>query len=130
MSECSRTNPSGPDDHEADIGLLADLISYHLRRAQAWVFSDFATTMADDPMTPGKFGVLAIIEANPGLGQSFLARTLGVERSTMVEVIDQLEKQGLVARRRAPRGPPLVCPHTHGFRALPFRRAGADGARP
>ena len=80
-------------------GILGDLLGYHLRRAQAAVFADFMRTMVDDRITPGQFGVLVLIDCNPGLNQSALARALGIERSTMVAVIDGLEDRKLVARR-------------------------------
>lgn len=80
-------------------GMLEELLGYHLRRAQAAVFADFMRAMAGDRITPGQFGVLVLIDRNPGLNQSALARTLGIERSTMVAVLDGLEERGLVARR-------------------------------
>ncbi len=79
-------------------GLLPGLIGYNLRRAQAIVFDDFMRTMADSRVTPGQFGVLTMIQANPGISQSALARSIGTERSTMVAVIDELESRGLAER--------------------------------
>jgi DNA-binding MarR family transcriptional regulator len=87
---------------EFDFDLLPSLIGYHLRRAQISVFNDFVRTMAEQKVTPGQFGVLDLISANPGLTQSALARAVGIERSTMVAVIDALETRKLVERRRAP----------------------------
>jgi len=85
-------------------GVLDHLAGYHLRRAQIAVFQDFTAAIAsgaDGPaLTPGQFGVLALIQANPGLSQSALGRAMGVDRSTVVGVIDKLEARGLV--RRAP----------------------------
>jgi DNA-binding MarR family transcriptional regulator len=88
-------------DAAINYGPLTGLIGYHLRRAQAVVFDDFMRGMADSRITPGQFGVLALIEANPGISQSALARALGTERSTMVAVLDQLEARGLAERRIA-----------------------------
>jgi DNA-binding MarR family transcriptional regulator len=82
-------------------GILPELLGYHLRRAQLAVFADFARSMADIDVTPGQFGVLARITANPGLTQSALGRAMGIERSTVVSVIDRLEKRGLVIRGEA-----------------------------
>ncbi len=82
-------------------GLLHELMGYHLRRAQSAVFSDFMSVMADDQITPGQFGVLVLIDENTGLNQSALAKALGIERSTMVGVIDGLEKRGLVKRQKS-----------------------------
>jgi DNA-binding MarR family transcriptional regulator len=87
---------------EADFGLLPDILGYHLRRAQAAVFQDFAATMNGANVTPGQFGVLALIEANAGLSQTRLAEILGIDRSTLVAVIDKLEGQGLVERAARP----------------------------
>lgn len=86
---------------DLSLGSLGDLLGYRLRRAQLVVFEDFGRAMAAEPdggVTPGQFGVLALIAANPGLKQTALARGMGVERSTMVAVIDSLEKRGLVLR--------------------------------
>jgi DNA-binding MarR family transcriptional regulator len=82
-----------------DYGLLTELVGYHLRRAQAKVFEDFMRTMVKDGVTPGQFGVLTLIGSNPGASQSTIAKAIGVERSTMVAVIDTLQERGLVDRR-------------------------------
>lgn len=83
-------------------GMLDTLVGYHLRRAQVAVFADFARAMAGLDVTPGQFGVLVLIAANKGLSQSALGLALGLDRSTVVGVIDQLERRGLVVRAPAP----------------------------
>ena len=90
------------NDSKISFGILNTLLGYHLRRAQASVFDDFMNVMADNQITPGQFGVLTLIDANPGLNQSTLAKTIGIGRSTMVAVIDGLEKRQLVERRKSP----------------------------
>jgi DNA-binding MarR family transcriptional regulator len=84
------------------LGVLPDLLGYHLRRAQVAVFQDFAREMASFGVTPGQFGVLQVISANPGLSQSELAKAIGIDRSTVVGVIDRLEEQELVVRAPSP----------------------------
>jgi DNA-binding MarR family transcriptional regulator len=84
------------------LGLLPDLLGYHLRRAQLAVFQDFAATVDGAEITPGQFGVLAIIDANPGLTQTRLGQILGIDRSTVVGVIDKLEARSLVERASRP----------------------------
>ncbi len=80
-------------------GLLPDLLGYRLRRAQAAVFDHFARTVgAEAEITPGLFGMLQVIAANPGLSQSRLAEAMSVDRSTIVAVVERLEAKGLVAR--------------------------------
>ena len=92
------TNKSAPA-----FGFLPDLIGYHLRRAQLAVFQDFGAAIDGADITPGQFGVLALIDANPGLSQTRLGEILGIDRSTVVGVIDKLETRGLVERAPHPK---------------------------
>lgn len=84
-----------------DLGFLPGLVGYQLRMAQIALFRDFAQGPGQHEVTPGLFGVLVIIEANPDLKQSDLARATQLDRSTVVTVIDNLERRGLVERRTA-----------------------------
>jgi DNA-binding MarR family transcriptional regulator len=86
---------------EINYGLLPELVGYQLRMAQIALFRDFAQGPGELDVTPGLFGVLVIIEANPDLKQSDLARATHLDRSTVVTVIDNLERRGLVDRRAA-----------------------------
>ena len=79
-------------------GVLPSLLGYRLRLAQQAVFRDFAASVPE--VSPGRLGVLLLIEANPGVTQGRLARAVALERSTMVGVVDTLEARGLVERRR------------------------------
>jgi DNA-binding MarR family transcriptional regulator len=75
-------------------------LGYHLRRAQLRAFAAFAREV--DGLTPMLFGVLATIEAQPGIGQGEIADVLGADRSTMVRLVDQLERRSLVRRESRP----------------------------
>jgi DNA-binding MarR family transcriptional regulator len=86
-----------------DPGALADSLGYALRRAQVAAFQRFMEAMGEFGVTPGQFGVLALIDANPGLTQTELGRAIGVDRSTVVAVLDRLEERRLVARVPSPR---------------------------
>ena len=81
-------------------GVLPDLIGYQLRRAQVAVFRDFEQSVGALGISPGRVGVLELVQCNPGITQSRLAETVGLDRSTLVPVLDTLEKRGLVERRR------------------------------
>jgi DNA-binding MarR family transcriptional regulator len=91
------------DPASLDFGILPGLLGYQLRMAQIALFKDFAQGPGEHDVTPGLFGVLVIIEANPDLKQSELARATQLDRSTVVTVIDNLERRGLVERRAAVR---------------------------
>lgn len=94
-------DPATKNKPHIDYGVLPDLVGYHLRLAQIALFRDFANGPGEHDVTPGLFGVLVIIEANPDLKQSDLARAAHLDRSTVVTVIDNLERRGLVERRAA-----------------------------
>jgi DNA-binding MarR family transcriptional regulator len=79
-------------------GMLPGLLGYRLRLAQQALFRDFAATVA--ALSPGRVGILLLIEANPGVTQSRLAQAVSLDRSTMVGVLHALEGSGLVERRR------------------------------
>jgi DNA-binding MarR family transcriptional regulator len=81
-------------------GILPGLLGYELRLAQLAVFRDFERHVGPLGISPGRFGVLVLIEANPGITQSRLALAVGLDRSTMVPVLDDFESRGLVERRR------------------------------
>ena len=98
----SKAESNSVSTPELDFDLLPQLVGYHLRLAQIATFRDFAETLGDQDITPSLFGTLVVIDANRGLKQSDLARAIQLDRSTVVTVIDKLEKRGLVARRRAP----------------------------
>lgn len=85
---------------ELDHGILPDLIGYQLRLAQLAVFRDFERTVGDLGISPGRVGVLVLVNGNPGITQSRLAEAVGLDRSTLVPVLDGLERRGLVERRR------------------------------
>lgn len=87
-----------------DRGVLPTLLGYALRRTQSAVFADFAATFAraGEALTPGEFGLLVLVERNAGLSQMALARALGIDRSTLVPILDRLQGRGLLVRRRSP----------------------------
>ena len=79
-------------------GLLPSLLGYRLRLAQQALFRDFAQSVA--ALSPGRVGILLLVEANPGVTQSRLAAAVSLERSTMVGVLHALQARRLVERRR------------------------------
>lgn len=99
MTKSAKAPKSKP---RVDWGMLDELVGFHLRRAQSVVFENFMKITTNERITPGQFGVLTLIKSNPGLNQSGLAGALGIERSTMVAVINMLEDRGVVRRQESP----------------------------
>lgn len=84
------------------IGELAGLLGYSLKRAQLKVFDDFLRCVAPLQLTPAQFSVLLLLEKNPGRNQTEIANTLGILRPNFVAMLDALESRDLCTRMRSP----------------------------
>jgi DNA-binding MarR family transcriptional regulator len=81
-----------------DLGILPSLLGYALRRAQVAVFADFMASFASLDLRPAQFGVLLLIQKNPGCKQSDVAQALGILRPNFVAMMDELDHRGLTQR--------------------------------
>jgi MarR family transcriptional regulator, lower aerobic nicotinate degradation pathway regulator len=73
-----------------------------LRRAHQISAAVFEDECRELGLTPAQFGVLTVLKAHPGLGQSSLARALGFDKVTVLRVLRGLESRGYVSREPAP----------------------------
>ncbi|MGV9298541.1 MULTISPECIES: MarR family winged helix-turn-helix transcriptional regulator [Amycolatopsis] len=62
----------------------------------------FAERVADLGLTPPQTGLLRAIARRPGESQQVLAAELGTPPTRLVALVDGLEQQGLIERRRNP----------------------------
>jgi DNA-binding MarR family transcriptional regulator len=62
----------------------------------------FADSLAPFGLEPRHFGVLNLVALSEGVSQRALTDPLGIPASRLVAVVDDLEHQGLVERRRNP----------------------------
>ena len=85
-----------------DFGPLAARLGYVLRRAQLAVFRDFIDAFAAFDVKPAQYSILTIIEHNPGLKQTQICDALGIKRTNLVAMIDELESRGLARREEVP----------------------------
>ena len=58
-----------------------------------------AESLEGEDLTPLQFGVLAYVWGEPDVDQAGLAARIGIDRSNVGLLIDQLETKGLLARR-------------------------------
>ena len=77
---------------------LESLIGYNLKRAYMIVQNDFRSTLGNDGMAARVFSALSLAVQTPNITQSELARTLGIDRSGLVAIVDELEERGYVSR--------------------------------
>jgi DNA-binding MarR family transcriptional regulator len=80
---------------------LTDRLGYLLKHAQLRLFELTAAAMEPFGITGRQCAVLVAIDDSVPRSQQDVARRLGVDRSTMVDLIDELEAKGLVERRTA-----------------------------
>jgi DNA-binding MarR family transcriptional regulator len=80
---------------------LSGYVGYALRRAQGVIFADFNHSLAELGLRPGQFAVLMLIDRNPGTSQSSVSAALGIQKANFVATIADLEKRGLVRRKKS-----------------------------
>jgi len=80
---------------------LRELTGYRLRRSTSAALSKMKSVFAKFGLRRTTYSTLALIVEYPGLRQSQLAETLGIERPNFVQIVDELEKTGLVFRKPA-----------------------------
>lgn len=107
MTFPARSKTHTPDivpaaDDDLSRGKLPDLLGYHLRRAQVFAFQSFAAALQKFGISPGQMGVLLLVSANPGINQTRVGQALGIDRSTLVAVIDRLEQRAYIVRNPSP----------------------------
>jgi DNA-binding MarR family transcriptional regulator len=83
-----------------DLGSLPLQLGYALRRAQATVLQDLQRRLAAHDIRQIQFLMLQVLRHNPGLRQTQLSHALGVKRTNLVPLLDELERRGLAERRR------------------------------
>ena len=86
------THPSG----DAPVTEFAGQLFFRLWRA---THTRTAEVLGSVGLTPALFALLNVIGAREGAIQQELGSALGIDRSTMVALIDELERAGLARRR-------------------------------
>ena len=72
------------------------LMNWVARRSR----ESFAAALeAELGLHPREFGVLAVVQRDPGITQQAIGEAAGVDPSTMVATLDSLEERGLAERR-------------------------------
>ena len=85
--------PDTPEPLRASIPFLITRLHFRMHR-------DFQAALEPVGLDPPHVGVLTALEETGPISQSELARLFSVSGAHMVQLIDELEERGLVARRR------------------------------
>lgn len=81
---------------------LEDLVGYNLKRAYIVMQNDFRDALGADGLSARVFAALSLVAQFPNITQSALARKLGIERSGLVAIVDELEQRKFLKRRPVP----------------------------
>lgn len=105
----SETTGSVPTGAGGDPGAqtLTKLIyrqpGFLIRRMQQTAVSIFISETRDYDVTPLQYGVMTVVRIRPGIDQIGLGTGLGLDRTTIVGIVDRLERKGWLTRRVADR---------------------------
>lgn len=80
---------------------LAGRLGYLLKHAQQSLMRAAAPALAPYGIDGRELAVLAVLGADLPLSQQEAAEQLGVDRTTMVALVDELEGKGMVERHRS-----------------------------
>ncbi|MDQ2897091.1 MAG: MarR family winged helix-turn-helix transcriptional regulator [Actinomycetota bacterium] len=95
--------PSGPGPVAP--GLHAALVrntGYLISRCGVYATRHFSERMEAIGLTPRMWGALNVLDAEGAVSQQQLGKAIGMDPSSMVGTIDELESRGLVQRRPHP----------------------------
>jgi DNA-binding MarR family transcriptional regulator len=84
-----------------DLDCLPTLLGFNIRRAQIALWRDFNRNVAEGYVRPGVFSALLLARANPGIAQIEIANQLGIDKASVVALVDRMEDAGWVERRRS-----------------------------
>jgi DNA-binding MarR family transcriptional regulator len=93
---------SRPDSEAAGAGQVRahdDVLGYLLKHAYLALEQRTQAALAGMGMTVRDLGVLRVIAGGEAQSQQEVAAVLGVDRTSMVALVDALERRGIVARR-------------------------------
>ncbi|GAA4704100.1 MarR family transcriptional regulator [Nocardioides conyzicola] len=79
---------------------LLDSIAFLITRVHFRMHRDFSAVLAPLGIEPRHKGCLAALHASGPIPQAELARILGVSAASVVQMVDDMERRGLVERRR------------------------------
>src|SRR5215204_6529462 len=98
---CARlTQPMAqPSPKDTEVAEFAGQLFFRLWRASHTRVADGLETIG---LTPALFGVLNVLGARKAATQKEIGSAMGIDPSTMVSLIDELEREGLAERRPHP----------------------------
>ena len=88
---------------KVDLGCLPRFLGFNLRRAHMCSWRQYVAVIGENNIRPGLFSLLVLVGSNPGIAQIELGRHLGIDKASIVALLDQLERNGMLDRLRSTR---------------------------
>ncbi len=107
-----------PDDHAPSAYDLAVRPGFLIRRLHQIHVALFIEECGAFDVTPVQYSIMTAVQAHPGLDQARLGEEVGVDRTTLANVVGRLERRGLLHRRASP--------DDRRLRLVEITAAGAD----
>ncbi len=100
----AQTRPGriGEMEEEPLNGALENFVGYNLKRAYMVIQADFRKIQGSEGLSTRVFSALSLVVEYPQITQSELARMLGIERSGLVAITDELERRNYLTRVPVP----------------------------
>ncbi|OCX64454.1 hypothetical protein BFP70_10390 [Thioclava sp. SK-1] len=102
MQENAVPNTTQADEQSLRRSALDRSLGYRLRLAQILAYRQFEEKLTDHGAAPRYLGLLSLVLANPGQPQNKLAEAVGLQKSSLVTILDRLEKDGILRRGAIP----------------------------
>ncbi|WP_137679950.1 MarR family winged helix-turn-helix transcriptional regulator [Aurantiacibacter suaedae] len=99
-SDEDRGSEEGKASGEIKLGRLNRNLGFRLRRVHQRLSRRFSEQTRQFSFRSGGISALAIIEANPGISQSEVAREIDVDASIAVGILNDMRRRSLVTRSR------------------------------
>lgn len=102
MQSDKKSGSKRSDEDFLSATILERSLGYKLRLAQILAYRDFEERLTGYGAAPRYLGLLAIVLENPGQSQNKLAKAVGLQKSSLVTILDRLESEGLLERKASP----------------------------
>lgn len=83
-------------------GDLVPFIGFLISKAAQSIVANVDESLASFGITSRHYGIMALLNQQDGLPQIAIGEKLRIDRTTMVKLVDVLEKEGYVERHRDP----------------------------
>lgn len=92
--------PSLENAQDVDLGPLTGHVGFLLRQAQKAVFRSFIERFRDLDIKPHQYGMMTVIERNPGIKPSQIGEALDIQRANVGPALRVLEARVFIQRRK------------------------------